>query len=446
MLKKREQFGSQFGLIMAAVGSAVGLGNIWRFSYIAGVNGGGAFLVVYLLCVLLIGLPVLIAELTIGRRSGLSTVSAFRELAPGTFWWVAGAIGVLASTAIACYYPAVAGWSLGYVFESIANWSGMTADTAAAFGEFSAGPKSYIFAAAALALAMAILIRGVAAGIEKWSKMLMPALGGIMVILVIRSVTLPGAGAGVAFLLMPDFSEFTVGGFLDALGHSFYSLSLGMGVMITYASYMKKSANLAAATTSIIAMDTGIALLAGLAIFPAVFAMGLRPDEGPGLVFVTLPMAFTQMPFGQIFCTLFFLLVFIAALTSLISILQVPLAMLEDRFGISRRKGLAIIAAVAVCFGAPSVMAFGVLKDFSIMGLDYFTFLDRFANNILLPISALLGILFIIFSFGVAASRKEFLEGAGGGGRFMSALYPIAVRTVAPAAIVVIILRAAGVF
>ncbi|MDR0596263.1 MAG: sodium-dependent transporter, partial [Clostridiales Family XIII bacterium] len=413
MLKKREQFGSQFGLIMAAVGSAVGLGNIWRFSYIAGVNGGGAFLVAYLLCVVFIGLPVLIAELSIGRRSGLSTVSAFRELAPGTFWWVAGAIGVLASTVIACYYPTVAGWSLGYVFESVANWGGMTADTSAAFDAFSSGPKAYIFAAAALAVTIAILVRGVAAGIERWSKLLMPALGGIMVILVIRSVTLPGAGEGVAFLFMPDFSEFTVSGFLDALGHSFYSLSLGMGIMITYASYMKKDANLASATASIVAMDTGIALLAGLAIFPAVFAMGLNPGEGPGLVFVTLPMAFTQMPFGQVFCTLFFLLVFIAALTSLISIFQVPLAMLQDRFGMSRRKGLAIIAGVAVVFGAPSVLAFGAMKDARIMGLDYFTFLDRFANNILLPISALLGIFFVIFSFGVAASKKEFLNGSG---------------------------------
>jgi NSS family neurotransmitter:Na+ symporter len=412
----------------------------------AGINGGGAFLLIYLLCVVLIGLPVLILELTIGRRSGMSSVSAFRELAPKSFWWITGAIGVLASTLIACYYPTVAGWSLGYVYESIADWANMTSDTAAAFGAFSGGPKAYIFAAIAIAITVAILFRGVTSGIERCSKMLMPALAGIIIILAIRSVTLTGAGAGVSFLFKPDFSEFDVSGFLDALGHSFYSLSLGMGVMITYASYMKKSTNLASATVSIVVLDTTFAILAGLAIFPAVFAMGLNPGEGPGLVFVTLPMAFTQMPLGQIFSALFFLLVFIAALTSLISIFQVPLALLEDRFGMSRRKGLAIVSTIAVILGTPSVMAFGILKDFTILGMDYFTLLDRFANNILLPVSALLGILFLLFRMKVAVSKSEFLEGAGGGARFLAALYSVSIRTVAPLAIIVILIHAAGVF
>ncbi|MDR3304494.1 MAG: sodium-dependent transporter, partial [Clostridiales Family XIII bacterium] len=353
-MNKRENFASQFGLIMVAVGSAVGLGNIWRFSYILGVNGGGAFLLIYVLCVLFIGLPVLIAELTIGRNSGLSTVSAFQKLAPKTPWWIAGAVPVLACTIIACYYPTVAGWSLGYVFECVFNWDNLLADPKAAFGVFSAGWKAYVFAAAALAVTVVILLRGVSAGIERWSKLLMPLLGGIMVVLVVRSVTLPGAWEGIRFLFYPDFSQMNVGGFLDALGHSFYSLSLGMGIMITYASYMKKEANLVGATISIVTMDTVIAILAGLAIFPAVFAMGLDPAEGAGLAFVTLPGAFARMPLGQVFGALFFLLIFIAALTSMMSILQVPLALLEDKFGWPRRKGLAAVAAVAVVFGAPS--------------------------------------------------------------------------------------------
>jgi NSS family neurotransmitter:Na+ symporter len=396
-MKKRENFASQFGLIMVAVGSAVGLGNIWRFSYILGINGGGAFLLVYILCVIFVGLPVMITELTIGRRSGLSTISAFQKLAPKTPWWIAGAVPVLACTIIACYYPTVAGWSLGYVFECIFGWDDMLAGPQDVFAAFSGGWKALVFAAAALALTVVILMRGVTAGIERWSKLLMPVLGGLMVILVIRSLTLPGALEGVRFLFYPDFAELTVGGFLDALGHSFYSLSLGMGIMITYASYMKKDANLVSATLSIVSIDTIIAVMAGLAIFPAVFAMGLDPAEGVGLAFITLPGAFARMPFGMVFAAIFFLLIFIAALTSMMSILQVPLALLEDKFGLSRRKGLAIVSAVVVVFGAPAVLS-----------LDYFTFLDRLANNILLPIAALLGCFFIVFSMGVAASKKEF--------------------------------------
>jgi NSS family neurotransmitter:Na+ symporter len=431
---------------MVAVGSAVGLGNIWRFSYILGVIGGGAFLVVYVLCILFIGLPVLISELTIGRAAGESAVSAFQELAPRSFWWLAGAVAVLACTMIACYYPTVAGWSLGYAVESVTNRAAIASDPQAAFAAFSSGPKALVYAGLALAATVAILARGVTDGIERWSKVLMPALFAILAILVVRSLTLPGAAEGVRFLFQPDFSELTVGGVLDALGHSFYSLSLGMGIMITYASYMKKDMDLPQTTIAVVAMDTGVAILAGLAIFPAVFALGLDPAEGAGLVFVTLPGAFETMPLGAVFAPLFFVLVFIAALTSLISILQVPLALLEDRFGLSRGKGLVIVCAVVVCFGTPSVLAFGPLADWQVFGTDYFTFLDRFANNILLPIAALLGCLFVTFRMGAAASRAEFLTGARHAGHFLARVYPFAIRFIAPVAIAVILLRAAGVF
>jgi NSS family neurotransmitter:Na+ symporter len=441
-MKKREQFASQFGIVMVAVGSAVGLGNIWRFSYILGINGGGAFLLVYVLCVLLIGLPVLISELTIGRASGQSAVNAFTTLAPGTPWWITGGIAVTASALIACYYPTLAGWSLGYVLESLTNHEGLLNDPQGTFAEFSAGPEALLFAAIALAVTLVILYRGVAAGIERWSKMLMPALAILLVLLVVRSLTLPGAWEGVKFLFYPDFSKLTVTGILDALGHSFYSLSLGMGIMITYASYMKKDTNLPVATISIVSMDTGVAILAGLAIFPAVFALGFDPGEGVGLAFVTLPSAFAHMPLGSVFSAAFFLLVFIAALTSLLSIFQVPLALLEDHFGFSKKKGLLIVSAFAIVFGIPSVLSFGPLADVKIFfGLDYFTFLDRFANNILLPLAALLGCLFITFRMGTAASKKEFLTGSGRDGHFLARIYPFAIRFVAPAAIVVILVR-----
>jgi NSS family neurotransmitter:Na+ symporter len=322
----------------------------------------------------------------------------------------------------------------------------MLVDPKAVFAAFSSGWKAWVFAAAALALTVVILLRGVTAGIERWSKLLMPLLGGLMIILVIRSVTLPGALEGVRFLFYPDFSEMSVGGFLDALGHSFYSLSLGMGIMITYASYMKKDANLVSATVSIVSIDTIIAVMAGLAIFPAVFAMGFNPSEGASLAFITLPGAFALMPFGMVFAPIFLLLIFIAALTSLMSILQVPLALFEDKFGLSRRKGLAVVTAIVVVFGTPSVLSRGPLRDLSILGMDYFTFFDRLANNILLPIAALLGCFFIIFSMGVAASEKEFLLGSAHESHFLAKVYPVAIKFIAPAAIVVVLLNAAGLF
>ena len=443
---KRESFASQFGIVMVMVGSAVGLGNIWRFSYILGINGGGAFLLVYLLCVVFVGMPVLISELTIGRRSGLSAVSAYQQLAPRTLWWLAGAIGVLACTVIACYYPVVSGWALGYVFESIFNREAMQSSPAEAFSAFSSGWKSYVYAAISLLITIGVLLRGVSAGIEKVSKFLMPLLGVIMLILVARSVTLPGAGEGIRFLFYPDFSKLSVGGVLDALGHSFYSLSLGMGIMITYASYMKKTANLVGATISILTLDTLVAILAGLAIFPAVFALGLNPGEGAGLAFVTLPGAFELMPFGYIFAPLFFLLVFIAALTSLLSIFQVPLALFEDRFKFSRSKGLVAVTIITVVFGMPSIMAFGVLKDFTILGMDYFTLMDRVANNFLLPTAALLGCLFITFRMTTAVSQQEFLEGSDRQRHFLASVYPMAIKFVAPIAILLILLHASGLF
>jgi NSS family neurotransmitter:Na+ symporter len=431
---------------MAAVGSAVGLGNIWRFSYILGINGGGAFLLVYVLCVLFVGTPVLISEFTIGRRGGLGAVGAFRVLAPGTAWKLVGAVGVSASVVILFYYPVVAGWSIGYVFESLFNWSVVTNDSAAAFEAFSAGPKTALFAGLTLLLTALVLVGGVSAGIERWNKILMPLLGGILFVLALRAVTLPGAFAGVRFLFCPDFSKLGITGILDALGHSFYSLSLGMGIMITYASYMKKEANLVSATVSIITMDTLVALLSGLAIFPTVFALGFDPGEGAGLAFITLPGAFAKMPAGHLFSALFFLLLFIAALTSIMSLMQVPLAFLEDELKLSRRKALLIICAVVIAFGTPAALSFGPLAGFRIAGLDYFGFLDKFANNILLPITGLLGTLFIIFRLGVAASKEEFLIGVKNPNGILPRLYPVAVKYIAPIAIAMILLNAIGVF
>ncbi len=446
MNQNRDSFTSQLGIIMATVGSAVGLGNIWRFSYITGVNGGGAFLLVYILCVLLVGLPVMIAELTIGRSSGLSPVSAFKKMAPKSVWIVTGILSVIVPSLIMLYYPTVAGWSIGYVIESLFNWNNVTADTGAAFNTFVTSPKSIIYAALALLMATVVLIGGVSKGIEKSNKILMPTLGILLLILMVRSVTLPGAMEGVKFLFQPDFTKLTLTGVLDALGHSFFSLSLGMGIIITYASYMKKDTDLVNAAASIITMDTGIAILAGLAIFPTVFALGLNPGEGVGLAFITLPGAFAQMPFGSLLSAIFFLLLSIAALTSLMSILQVPLAFLEDEFKMSKKKSLVILTIIFLILGLPSVLSFSSLAEFKIFGMTYFDFLDKITNNLLLPLTGLLGVLFIVFRYGVNNSIAEFLQGSKRQNSILAKIYPVAVRFIAPVSIALILLNATGIF
>jgi NSS family neurotransmitter:Na+ symporter len=440
--KPRENFASQFGLIMAAVGSAVGLGNVWRFSYITGVNGGGAFLLVYVVCVLLVGLPVLISELTIGRKSALSPVAAFRHLAPGSLWWVAGALGVLGATFISAYYPVVTGWALGYVFESLFNWTPIALDPATAFAAFSSGGRACLASVLALACALLIVFSGVSSGIEKWSRLLMPAFGLILLVLLVRSLTLPGAFAGVEFLLLPDFSKLTARGILDALGHSFYSLSVGMGIMITYASYMKQNADLVTAAAAIISLDTLVALLAGLAVFPAVFALGLEPAQGAGLAFATLPAAFARMPGGQIFSALFFLLLFIAALTSLISLLQVPIAFLKDSVGFSHFKATLIVGLFVATAGIPSILSFGPGADWvTFGGRTWFDLLDSLAN-LILPLTGLLGTAFVIFRLKVAVSLAEFLKGAKNQDSLLARIYAPALRWAAPVAIILILLNA----
>jgi NSS family neurotransmitter:Na+ symporter len=332
------------------------------------------------------------------------------------------------------------------MFESLFNWNAVTADTEQAFTAFVSGWKAWVFAAVALFSTALVLLRGITAGIEKSNKILMPLLGGILIVLVVRSLTLPGAIEGVKFLFVPDFSKLGINGILDALGHSFYSLSLGMGIMITYASYMKKDSNLVEATVSIVTMDTLIALLAGLAIFPAVFALGLDPAQGAGLAFVTLPGAFAQIPGGRFFSALFFLILFIAAITSIMSLLQVPVTFLEDELKMHKRTAMLIVCAVLIIIGTPAALSFGPLADKLIFGLSYFDLLDKFANNILLPVTAFLGALFIIFRFGLAASTEEFLTGAKNPRNILARLYPFAEKYIVPIAIALILLHATGLF
>lgn len=445
--KKRDNFTSQLGIILAAAGSAVGIGNVWRFSYILGMNGGGAFLMVYLLCVILVGLPLILTELSIGRSTGKSAITAFKQMAPKSFWWIAGVLGVLAAFLIMTYYPLIAGWSLGYMFESIFNWNTMIADTSAFFdGYVSSTAKPLIMLTIVLVLTTLTLAGGVSKGIEKASKVLMPVLFAIIIVLIVRSLTLPGAIEGVKFLFVPDFSKINFKTLLEALGHSFYSLSIGMGALIAYGSYVRKEENLISTSVSVCTLDTLVALLAGLAIFPAVFAFDLEPTSGAGLAFITLPKAFATMPGGRFFAALFFLLLTVAAITSMISLAQVLVAFLEDEFGI-KRKGLVLIILTIVLFvfGIPATLSFSSMADVKIFGLTFFDFADQLSANVIIPITGLLTAVFVGFRY-VDKAQEEIETGCKNPKGLLVRSYRFLIRYVVPISVAFILLNATGVF
>ncbi|MDX9930060.1 MAG: sodium-dependent transporter, partial [Bacteroidales bacterium] len=315
----RDTFSGKIGVIAAAAGSAVGLGNIWRFPYVTGVNGGGAFLLVYLGFILAIGFPVMLAELSIGRRAQKNALGSFKLLAPGKPWYLVGLMGIVAAFLILAFYSTIAGWTLEYLFQALGNsFSGKSADALReSFETFQSGAfRPLLWQFIFMFLTAFIIYSGVKKGIEKYAKILMPILLLIIIIMSIRSVTLPGSAAGLRFLFSPDFSKITWKVVLDALGQAAFSLSIGMGTLITYGSYVKKDNNLPSIAFQVSAADTLIAVLAGVMIFPAVFAFGIDPAEGFGLVFIVLPNIFAQMPGGYFFAILFFLLLAIASLTS----------------------------------------------------------------------------------------------------------------------------------
>lgn len=444
---RSDKFTSQIGVVLAAAGSAIGIGNVWRFSYVVGQNGGGAFLLIYLLCVTLVGLPLIMAEMAIGRRTGLGAVAAFKTAAPNRPWWITGAVGVLVAFMILTYYPLVAGWSLGYMFESAFNWAPMTQDTTAFFNNYISGNlKPFIMLGIVLVLTALTLVGGVAKGIEKSNKILMPLLVILIIVLIIRSLTLPGASAGVKYLFLPDFSKVTGRTFIDALGHGFYSLSVGMAIMITYGSYVRKQDDIIGTSINVCVLDTVTALMAGLAIFPALFALGISPTSGAGLAFMTLPNAFATLPGGQFFSILFFLLLTVAALASMMSLLQVLVAFLENKFHIKRKKLMlgCIIAALFV-FSIPSVLSFNVMKDFKIFGLTYFEFMDEFTANVLVPITGLLTALFVGIRY-MKDTKEELSVGCKRPNGILMKAFPVLIRYVVPIAIGLIMLNFVGAF
>ena len=396
--KERGNFGSKLGVILASAGSAVGLGNIWRFPYETGNHGGAAFILIYLGCILLLGLPIMIAEFLIGRHSQANTARAYQILAPGTQWRWVGRMGVLAGFLILGYYSVVAGWTLEYIFEAVSNsFAGKTpAEFISSFQSFSSNPwRPALWLTLFLLATHFIIVKGVEKGIEKSSKIMMPTLFIIILILVGCSVTLPGAGKGIEFLLKPDFSKVDGNVFLGAMGQAFFSLSLVMGCLCTYASYFSKNTNLTRTAFSVGIIDTFVAVLAGFIIFPAAFSVGIQPDAGPSLIFITLPNVFQQAFSGipilaYIFSVMFYVLLALAALTSTISLHEVVTAYLHEEFNFTRGKAARLVTTGCILLGILCSLSLGVTKEFTIFGLGMFDLFDFVTAKLMLPLGGLL--------------------------------------------------------
>lgn len=460
-VNERGVWSSKFGFIMAAAGSAVGLGNIWRFPYMTGMYGGAAFVLVYLGCVFLLGVPIMLNELIIGRRTQRNPVGALEILAPKTSWKFVGGLGVLTGFGILAFYSVIAGWTIGYIVKSF-EWGMFNpvpeADLPAIFKAFSESPVQSIGYMVIFSLAtMAIVLGGVKNGIEKWNKILMPVLVGVLLLLIFRAVTLPGAEKGISFYLKPDFSKINGEILIEALGQAFFSLSLGMGAMITYGSYLSKNDNLVTSGLSVCLFDTLIALMAGMAILPAVFALGQEPAQGPNLIFIVLPAIFMKMPAGAILGPLFFFLLTIAAVTSTVSLLEVVTAYFIDEKGWSRKKAVWMIGLTCIVFSILAALSWNIspgLTKLPVLGIGFFDLLDVIFAKYSLAVGALLMAIYVGWFYGIPAATGEVAEGnpaftkrtllkIGNQAITLASIWGFLIRFFVPAAIIILIVDSA---
>ncbi len=444
---ERGQWSSKTGFILAAAGSAIGLGNIWRFPYIVGENGGAAFVMLYVLFVAVIGLPYMFAELALGRHTSRNPVGAVGAIRPGSPWKVVGMLGVLTGLGILSFYGVIAGWTIGYIYK-------MASGTFAGFGDFIADPWKVLgLFALFMVLTTLIVHGGIQGGIEKWSKILMPVLFVLLIGLIIYANTLEGASKGLSFYLKPDFSKITGRVALAALGQAFFSLSLGMGMMVTYGSYVSKKENIITSGIAIGIFDTLIAIFAGLIIFPALFSMGHQPDAGPTLVFVVLPELFSQMPGGLVVGTLFFVLLSVAALTSTISLLEVETAYMVDEHGAARKKVVWGAALLTFLIGIPSALSQGASDFWTNFGIlperltdpDFLSHISFVFGDFSLAFGALLMSIFVGWVWGANNAADEIQQGSGffAGTRV---IWIFMIRFFIPIVIFVILLNLFGVF
>jgi NSS family neurotransmitter:Na+ symporter len=445
-LPRRDAFASTLGAFAATVGSAVGLGNIWKFPYLTGSNGGAAFVLTYLLAVALVGLPVMVVEHVIGRRMRLDAVSAYGRVVPSQpFWSAVGWAGLVSSVLIMSFYTDVAGWVFAYVFKAAGAWVTGNALTPDTFGALATGTvEPLLWQAAVLVLTTTIIAAGVSNGIEKVTKALMPLLFVLLLVCDVRALTLPGASGGVAYLFRPDLSKLSGAVLLSALGLAFFKLSLGMGTMTTYGSYLPDETRIVPNAARVALADTAVSLLAGLAIFPAVFAFGGTPAGGPGLLFDTIPLIFGKMPLGGLFTTLFFVLAAIATIGAMVSLIEVPVAFIVQKGHLRRPAAAALAGGIMFALGVPATLSQSpVLASVKPFGKTFFDLFDFLSSNVLLP----LGGLAIVLLGGWLVSRKVFAEEMNKGyaaAPWHGAALLALVRFVAPVLILLILLASLG--
>lgn len=445
-MNQTNQWTSKLGFIMAAAGSAVGIGAIWKFPYVAGTSGGGAFLLIFLLFTLLIGLPLLLAEFVIGRSTQKDAISAYEKIAPGTAWVWIGRLGVITSFVILSFYSVVGGWIILYLYRSVTNQLvGSTDDYAALFSDtISSSFSPVIGQLLFMIITIVVVAKGVQNGIEKANKYMFPALFILFIALIIRSLTLDGAMEGVAFFLNPDFTKLTSESILYAMGQSFFAISIGISIMVTYSSYLNKEESLQRSGGMIVGLNILVSIFAGLAIFPAVFSIGLEPTAGPGLLFNVLPAVFEQIPFGGLFLTIFLALFLFATLTSAFSLLETIVAAVTKGNSDKRTKASWTLGILIFIVGVPSALSFGVLSDMTFGGKILFDALDYLTLNILMPFGALLISFFVSYRMDKKAVYEEFISGSRTA-KYLFKAWMILLRYIIPIVIVIVYLHTFGV-
>ena len=450
-MSERGNFGSKIGIVLATAGSAVGLGNVWRFPYMVGEDGGAAFILVYIICILLLGLPGMICEFIVGRHAQANAAAAYDKLSGGRPWKLVGYLGILTSTIILGFYAVVAGWCLQYLYAAlVGQLSGDANYVKDYFVSFSSSPiRPVLFGIAFILITHLVVVRGVRGGIERASKTLMPILFLLLLILVVASCLLPGAMEGVRFLFQPDFSKLSSNVMLDALGQAFFSLSLGTACLCTYASYFSRDTNLLASAGQIALLDTMIAILSGLMIFPAAASVGISPDSGPSLIFITLPnvfqQAFAAMPIaGYVVGVMFFALLVFAALTSTISMHEIGTAFFTEEWNMPRRRSAWVITVVASLICVVCSLSVGAIDELKLLGISVMDFCDQLTANFMLPIGALLACLFVGWYIPRQVAHDEFTNWGTHGQRIFP-VFLFAVRYVCPLCIVLVFLHQLGI-
>jgi len=444
-LSSRDQFASKIGFILAAAGSAIGLGAIWKFPYMAGTNGGAAFFLLFIAFTLFIGAPILIAEFVIGRNAQKDAVSAYKIIAPNSKWFLLGWMGVIASVLLLSFYSVVGGWILSYLGRSLLGQITGVANYESLFNNIIENPyESIISQILFILLTIWVVQGGIKKGIERASKYMMPALFILFIILAVRSLTLDGAMEGVKFFLQPDFSKITGESILLALGQAFFALSVGTSVMVTYASYLPKNENLMKSGFSVVGLNILISLLAGLVIFPAVFALGYDPASGPGLVFVILPAVFNEIAFGGFFMIIFMILLLFATLTSAFSILEIVVAVISKENAEKRKSSAWLAGIITFIVGIPSALSYGILNDVHIAGKTFFDLADFIVSNLALPLGSLFISIFIGYVMDKNAVKTELQNGSKMKYWMFNGWY-ILVRYVCPVAILLVFLNSIGI-